>query len=307
MAIADKDSSKVLLSLNWDDDAPEIRFSTNNLTGWDIESAINLQLDYQIPDSTNRICLGHVAMSRGGSTFKICPGKPQKGRKCSKCLAADGHYAANLHHAHTKDISDLPEEFRAHMQQPNFLYLASFGDGSLKVGTTTSHRKDRRLKEQGALWAVIVAKTVDGFAVRVLEDLVTKELSIGQAISTKKKIAGILNPIDQLKAQESLKSAFSEVEKLLTKTKSIEYELLGSEWENDRYESGLWNDVHLYPRSLSAGAHSLQILDVIGRICAISPKNSSDVFIADLDPLFGVVLETGHFPTEELLVQDALF
>jgi len=35
--------------------------------------------------------------------------------------------------------------------------------------------------------------------------------------------------------------------------------------------------------------------------------NSSDVFIADLDALFGIEIEIGEFPREELLVQDALF
>ena len=305
--VARTDSPKVLLGLNWDDDTPKVRFSTNDQTNWEIESAINLRLDYQIPDKTNRVCLGHVAMSQGGSAFKICAGRPVKGRKCQKCRSADARYAANLHHAHTKKISDLPEAFRVHLEQPNFLYLASFGDGSIKIGTTTSHGKERRLREQGALWAIIVAKTLDGFTVRVLEDLVTKELSIGQAVSTKKKIAGILYPVDQFQAKKSLKSRFSAVEKLLAKTTNIEYEILGSEWENDRYRSDIWNEVHLYPRSLSSGAHSLRIVDVIGRVCAVSPAKSSDIFVTDLDPLFGLSLEMGVFPTEELLVQDALF
>ena len=304
---ASDESTKVLLGLNWADDSPRIRFLTNDQTSWDVKAARNLQLDYQILDKSNRICLGHVSMAQGGSTFKSCSDKPQKGRKCPKCLSSDARYAANLHHAHTKNTSDLPEEFRAHMEQPNFLYLAIFGDGSIKIGTTTSHRKEQRLKEQGALWAIIVAKTLDGFMVRVLEDLVTKELSISQAVSTKKKIGGILNPIDESQAKESLRDTFNSVEKLLMQTKNIEYEILGNEWENDRYGSDIWNDVHLYPRSLSTGAHSLRIIDVIGRICAVSPAKSSDIFVTDLDPLFGLVLEIGTFPTEDLLVQDALF
>ena len=46
---------------------------------------------------------------------------------------------------------------------------------------------------------------------------------------------------------------------------------------------------------------------MVGRIAALSPEDSSDVFIADLNPLFGVEMEIGRFDTEELLVQDALF
>ena len=307
MGIEKGNSTQVMLGLNWKEAAPLLRFRVGEETEWVEQPIIDLKLFYRIPPGPNRFCLGHVSMTEGGASYKGCTSRAQKGRKCLKCASADARYAANLHHAHTKEKEDLPPEFHNHMGQPNYLYLASFGDGSIKVGTTTSQRKDRRLREQGALWAIVVAKTADGFAVRTLEDLVTTELAIQQSVSAKKKINGLLKPINREKAKEKLNHAAWEVERLLLSNGSVNCDFLGVEWENDAYKPDLWNDVHLYPVDLSTGAHALTVVDVIGRIGAFTPENSSDVFIADLGSLFGLELEMGMFPTEDLLVQDALF
>ena len=307
MGIGKGHSTQVMLGLNWKETAPMLRFRAGKETEWIEKAAKDLKLHYRIPTKPNRFCLGHVSMTEGGSRYKGCAGRAQKGRKCPKCTSADARYAANLHHAHTKEKGNLPNEFRNHMEQPNYLYLASFGDGSIKVGTTTSRRKDHRLREQGALWAIVVAKTLDGFTVRTLEDLVTRELSIQQSVSTKKKIAGLLKPIKRQKARENLNIASKEVETLLLSDGGIDCDILGIEWENDTCNPDVWNDIHLYPRDLSTGAHALTLIDVIGRVGAFAPENSSDIFIADLDALFGFELEMGMFPTEEILVQDALF
>ena len=307
METTKENSTQVILGLNWHEDTPMIRFRIGSEATLSNAPALNSKLHYRITPESKRFCLGHIAMTDGGSTYKGCAGKPQKGRKCPKCTSADARYAANLHHAHIKNMADLPSEFQRHMEQPNYLYLASFGDGSMKVGTTTSHRKERRLQEQGALWAIVLAKTLDGFAVRRLEDLVTTELSIQQAVSTKKKITGLLHPIERKQAKENLDLARKEVEELLLSVENITCDIVGIEWENKALKSETWKNVHLYPRDLSSGAHLLRIVDVIGRIGALVPEDSSDVFIADLDTLFGIELEIGSFPTEDLLIQDALF
>lgn len=300
-------STKVLISLHWQDSDPVFRTRIDNQQGTVTESALNYPLLYRVTSESKKFCLGHTAMTKTGSSYEICLEKPQQGRKCSKCFNADARYAANLHQSHKKKIDEVPQEFRSHMDQPNLLYLACFADGSLKVGTTTLKRKERRLREQGALWASIVARTPNGYAVRVLEDLVTEQLSIRQAVSTKKKVAGLANPLNENDAREKLGKVLQQVETLLLDTQDLEYEILGTDWENEALKNSIWKNVHQYPRDLTEGAHSLKIVDVIGRVGALSPANSKDVFVADLDPLFGVEIEIGEFPTEDLLVQDALF
>lgn len=246
-------------------------------------------------------------MTPNGTSYEMCLEELQQGRKCIKCSSADARYAANLHQSHKKSIDEVPEAFRSHMDQPNLLYLACFADGSLKVGTTTQKRKERRLREQGAIWATIVAKTLNGYTVRILEDLVTDQLSIQQAVSTKRKLAGLANPISRKDAKNKLERSIREVQAVLEDAQNLDYEPHVTEWENDALENNLWSNVHLYPRDLTNGAHALKIVGMVGRIAALSPEDSSDVFIADLNPLFGVEMEIGRFDTEELLVQDALF
>ena len=271
------------------------------------ESAVNYPLLYRVTSETRRFCLGHTAMTQNGASYEICLEEPQQGRKCLKCSNADARYAANLHQSHKKSIDEVPQAFRSHMDQPNFLYLACFADGSLKVGTTTQNRKERRLREQGAIWATIVAKTLNGYTVRIMEDLVTDQLSIQQAVSTKRKLAGLVNPISRKDAKDKLEHVSREVQGVLEDAQNLDYEPHVIEGENDALENSLWSNVHLYPRDLTNGAHALKIVDMVGRVAALSPEDSSDVFIADLNPLFGVEIENGRFDTEDLLVQDALF
>jgi hypothetical protein len=297
----------VFLGLHWDEKTPVVRWRANNEDTSQFEQVLNMQLNYRIDLQGKRVCLGHTMMTKTGSRYNECRNNPRKGRKCSKCSSAEAVYAANLHHAHTKGRDEITPEFRRHMEQPNYLYLARFGDGSIKVGTTTAQRKDRRLQEQGAWQAIFVAKTFDGFLVRTLEDLVTEELSIQQAVSTKKKISGIVNPKNSEKAMEELVAIKDKIHHLFEYSDDYDYELLQTPWENIEFQSSVWKNVHLYPRSLATGAHSLQIIALIGRVAAFTPDGSSDVFVADLDELFGIELEIGVFPTEDLLVQDSLF
>ena len=299
--------SQVLLGVHWQEGSPVMRRRMGNETESQFDPLERMELHYRIPTEGRRVCLGHTAMTKDGSRYNECQNKPNKGRKCPKCSTAEAIYAANLHHAHTKDRAETSPEFRRHMEQPNYLYLARFSDGSIKVGTTTTQRKDRRLEEQGACQAMLVAKTLDGFSVRTIEDRVTAELSIPQAVSTKRKITGLISPKNTEQAAEELAIITHRVHCLLEHADDLDCEILQLPWENVGLQSNLWKNVHRYPRPLSSGAHSLEIVGALGRIAAFTPDSSSDVFIADLDELFGIELEIGIFPTEDLLVQDSLF
>ena len=307
MALINGPSTQVFMALKWQEGKPSFHIREDSQSTLMTESAIGYPLFYRATADSKRFCLGHTAMTQEGTSYKICLEKPKIGRKCQKCSNADARYAANLHHSHTKNVNEVPQEFRNHMEQPNYLYLATFADGTIKIGTTTEKRKERRLREQGALWATIIAKTLDGYTVRTLEDLVTEELSIQQSVTTKKKIAGLLRPADRTEVRKELKRVSGAVEALIQKVDYLDCELLGMKWENDALENSIWENVHSYPWDLTNGPHAVKVIDVIGRIGALSPVNSSDVFIADLDALFGIEIEIGEFPREELIVQDALF
>jgi hypothetical protein len=82
------------------------------------------------------------------------------------------------------------------MNQPHWLYLATFADGATKVGTAAEPRKQSRLDEQGAMRATYLTTTPDGRAVRHLEDAVTRGLQIPQTVRAMTKLKALANLTD---------------------------------------------------------------------------------------------------------------
>lgn len=81
------------------------------------------------------------------------------------------------------------------MAQPHWLYLATFADGTTKVGTTAGPRKRSRLAEQGALFATYLAASPDGRRVRFLEDALTSRLGLTQTVRAVRALLTQLPPV----------------------------------------------------------------------------------------------------------------
>lgn len=152
-----------------------------------------------------RYCAGYttgvsndVAPEAGGASAGIrrvpCPEgtRIQRGQQCPRCTARDEFTA--LHSAHLYP-GTLTESMRAYAMLEHRLYIATFPDGTHKVGTSSLHSTPRRLDEQAAATATYVALAPDGLAIRRAEDAVTALAKIPQVKQVASKYRAWTNPL----------------------------------------------------------------------------------------------------------------
>ncbi len=302
---------RVMLSLSWSSGEPAARIrrlptgdSGSQEPGDVVDASLRgLELAYRIVNGRPRHCLG------SGGSVTACDSPVQRGSKrCARCSVSEALHASSLHHAHNRDPVAIDPEVRRHLDQPNDLYLAAFRDGSIKVGTSSSWRTEERLTEQGAWLASVVARTSDGYDIRILEDAVTNHLGVPQSVSTSRKMSGLTRPVDDATLAAKLSAATRDVRALPDFDQLTLADVETRRWENQEAMSGPFaGKLHPYPHRLDQGAHDLQIVDLCGRVAAAVPNATDDVLAVDLGQLFGVEQEVGHFDTDEIALQGSLF
>jgi hypothetical protein len=118
-------------------------------------------IGYKDPDDTTQECKA-ITTYRLGADGR-CPICKSRNRisDCSRCHG----------------ICINPEG-RAYCKQPHVIYLAAYSPDFIKIGVSTERRWKRRIAEQGANLAVIIAHAVDGAAARTGETRIKEELTI---------------------------------------------------------------------------------------------------------------------------------
>lgn len=116
----------------------------------------------------------------------------QRGQQCPRCTARDEFTA--LHSAHLYP-GTLTESMRAYAMLEHRLYIATFPDGTHKVGTSSLHSTPRRLDEQAVATATYIALAPDGLAIRRAEDAVTALAKIPQVKQVASKYRAWMNPL----------------------------------------------------------------------------------------------------------------
>ena len=156
-----------------------------------------------------RYCVGYTtgtsnnaapepASESGGASAGIrrvpCPEGThiQRGQQCPRCTARDEFTA--LHSAHLYP-GTLTESMRAYAMLEHRLYIATFPDGTHKVGTSSLHSTPRRLDEQAVATATYIALAPDGLAIRRAEDAVTALAKIPQVKQVASKYRAWTNPL----------------------------------------------------------------------------------------------------------------
>ena len=138
------------------------------------------------------------ASESGGASAGIrrvpCPEgtRIQRGQQCPRCTARDEFTA--LHSAHLYP-GTLTESMRAYAMLEHRLYIATFPDGTHKVGTSSLHSTPRRLDEQAVATATYIALAPDGLAIRRAEDAVTALAKIPQVKQVASKYRAWTNPL----------------------------------------------------------------------------------------------------------------
>ncbi len=150
-----------------------------------------------------RYCAGYTtgtsdAPESAGTSAGIrrvpCPegARIQRGQQCPRCTARDEFTA--LHSAHLYP-GTLTESMRAYAMLQHRLYIATFPDGTHKVGTSSLHSTPRRLDEQAVATATYIALAPDGLSIRRAEDAVTALAKIPQVKQVASKYRAWTNPL----------------------------------------------------------------------------------------------------------------
>lgn len=148
-----------------------------------------------------RYCAGYTtgtsnnaAPESAGIRRVPCPegARIQRGQQCPRCTARDEFTA--LHSAHLYP-GTLTESMRAYAMLEHRLYIATFPDGTHKVGTSSLHSTPRRLDEQAVATATYIALAPDGLAIRRAEDAVTALAKIPQVKQVASKYRAWTNPL----------------------------------------------------------------------------------------------------------------
>ena len=296
-----------LTAVSWRSGEPFLRFQARDDNSATFVEARDLFLRFRVVIDQPRRCIGRTKRTEEGSSHQECDSVPTGGRYCEKCQTAENVNAANMHQAHRKGRAEIDKAMAAYLSHPHRLYLAVFRDGTIKVGTTRGRSGDTRLIEQGAWAATYIAEVEDGFTVRELEDAVTEQLGVTQAVDTRRKILGHLHHLPNQELKQSLSHLSNETEKVLSEQLGSRGSLINEPWSNPMIDEEVWGKLVSYPSSINEGAHELTIHSMVGRLAACHKTGFADTFLLDWQPLLTLPLETGTFEVDELAMQESLF
>ncbi len=274
--------------------------------------------------AAGRWCLGHTLVhATGGWEHVDCPdaSRAERGTQCGPCVARDE--ARYMHDFHRSGIA--PPGLRAYLARPQWLYVATFANGASKVGTAGEGNKWRRLAQQGAVTATYVALAADGRLVRVLEDLVTERLGLGQAVRASAKTAGLTEPgqggpsaagvYDVGSLARVHQEKVERVRALLTQdpeARELEVEPTEEAFTPPGQAQSLlaaWDagELYAYPGWLSASTHGFDVESVLGQSLGVRLDGSERLYAADAAVLKGRRVTPGEYSTAIPAAQDSLF
>ncbi|MDH3301368.1 MAG: DUF2797 domain-containing protein [Acidimicrobiia bacterium] len=300
------DHRLVVVACSWTDERPRLRVRPPNAASSLVDAA-GFRLHYRVDDVPVWHCPGRIPFRSGRGDYIDCLNRPQPdGRKCVDCAVAEATLAGSLHHAHVRSAEELDTAVDKHLRRPNILYLAGFGDGSIKIGTSTAERTAKRLLEQGALLAAVVAKANDGIVVRHIEDQVTERLGIPQSVGVARKLRGLVSPMSADRLAARLDTERERVHDLLDHEAPEGVTPTLEPWVNPDHGRIREEKLFPYPADLRRDAHHLTIDYLVGRLAVVVGR-SGDRFVIDLGRIFGLELQPGDFDPVEITVQDSLF
>ena len=146
----------------------------------------------------------------------------QSGQQCPHCTARDEFTA--LHSAHLYP-GTLTESMRAYAMLEHRLYIATFPDGTHKVGTSSLHSTPRRLDEQAVATATYIALAPDGLAIRRAEDAVTALAKIPQVKQVASKYRAWTNPLPGAQLRSAHQEAVARAREALAELARTEPEV----------------------------------------------------------------------------------
>lgn len=260
------------------------------------------------PDVPPRFCLGYVLVKGPQeSTHHNCPTgqAAERGFQCGACFAKDE--MRYMHDFHRSGIA--PTGMRAYLAQPHWLYIATFADGTTKVGTASQRSKWRRLAEQGALVARYVARADDGAVVRRLEDAVSTNLPPTQFVRGAAKYAALLHPRPALHLEQTNKAMADVVREFVAGQTMDGFEVVQEQWQRSVVSEAIAAPSRrtAYPQALDSGRHGVRLTSFLGPTALVGLDAVDGEFLLDLGALKGRKIRFGNFQTEVPALQESLF
>jgi hypothetical protein len=254
-----------------------------------------------------RFCTGRYGFA---GTFRVeplpCPQQAQAGSggQCATCLERDEFRFA--HHAHRG--GPAPAALTAYLDQPHLLYVATFAHAASKVGTAAAPRRASRLDEQGPMHATYLVRARDGRAVRVLEDTLSRDIGLAQAIRGSAKLAGLADP-DPRRTRAAHDAAVNRALAALT-ARGISPD--PEEWTppapGAELRSPQQGERAIYPHDLRGGEHGFQVDSCSGSYALVRVAPGDDIrYVLDLNALKGRRVLVGGYSSPATALQGSLF
>ena len=255
-----------------------------------------------------RYCLGYTTVQGPEeSQHHRCPTGQgaERGFQCGACFAKDE--LRYMHDFHRSGIA--PAGMRRYLAQPHWLYVATFADGTTKVGTASQRSKWSRLADQGAIAAQYVARAQDGSVVRLLEDMVSKGLGVTQFVRAANKSAALLSPRPTADLGERNQGVAAGVRDLLDEQTLAGFETITETWEGSSFSAAISVDGQriAYPQPLDSGAHGMRLDSMLGANALVVLDGVDVACVVDLGTLKGHKISLGEYVTEIPALQESLF
>ena len=212
-----------------------------------------------------------------------------------------------MHDFHRSGIA--PPGLKAYLAQPHWLYVATFADGTVKVGTASQRSKWNRLADQGAVTARYVAHARDGSVVRMLEDAVSTELGLTQFVRGAAKFTALLMPRPTAQLEEGNRKVAAAVREFLKGLTLDGFESVTGRWEHSAFADAVVQPSQrtAYPRPLDSGEHGMRLESLAGSYALVAVDGAETVFLADLAALKGHKIRFGDYTTDVPALQEPLF
>ena len=200
------DATSLVLGYGWADDRPYLWVRDAFA---DARRRVVLDGSFRAQVTGPRRCTGYFDGEQG----KSCPGRRTvtRGTSCPACLKQDAFRPCMTCDGHR--CPRLPPAMQRYCRQDHHLYLACFGDETIKVGTASHPRRDLRIVEQGPLFAARIARA-EGPIIKQMEHALAKG-SFTETMRRSRKTALLAGGMTEDGAREHVLQAIERVQEEL--------------------------------------------------------------------------------------------
>ncbi|MEQ1567011.1 MAG: DUF2797 domain-containing protein [Myxococcota bacterium] len=188
------------------------------------EGGVRLHLwagDPPVPDQraiTGAVCFRvlpgrHCTGYHDGEQRRPCPDRAEcaRGSTCDPCARRDAFRPCMTCDGFR--CPRLSSEMLDYCRQTHHLYLACFGDETIKVGTASDGRREQRIVEQGPLAASRIA-AAEGPTIKRMEHLLSSA-GLSETMRRSRKTALLQGAMSEATARARVRDAASQVRSLL--------------------------------------------------------------------------------------------